>query len=377
MLLLFIFSLSILIYTFVGYPIILCLLSSVLGKRVNKKKIYPYVSVIISAYNEENIIKEKLENSLNLDYPKHKLEIMVASESTDKTNEIVRGYKDKGIILYAYNKREGKRATLYKTVPLATGDIIVFSDANAMYERDAIRKIVRNFHDNRIGCVSGRLRYVNSKDTAIGKGETSYWEFDLILKKIASKLFSLAGGVNGSIFAIRKALYDPIDRYRGDDFEISNRVEINGYGVVIEPEAISYEESSENSNQEFKRKVRLASWNFKSTLILLSEAIKKGRLLTAFLLFSHRFLRYTTPLWLISLIVSNAFLLYSSIVYFFFLQLIFYSLAFSGLILEKTHHKINSLFLIPFYFCMVNFAAFIALTKNLFKKTDILWEKAR
>ena len=140
------------------------------GKKVNKKEIYPYVSLIISAYNEENVMRQKIENSLELDYPKEKLEIIVASESTDKTNEIVKEYKDKGVTLYAYEKREGKRATLYRTVPLAKGEIIVFSDANAIYKKDAVKKIVRNFSDKRIGCVSGRLRYINQKRSIIGEG---------------------------------------------------------------------------------------------------------------------------------------------------------------------------------------------------------------
>lgn len=377
MLIVFIFSLSVLLYTFFGYPVILGILSSLFARRVSKKEFYPPVSLIISAYNEEGVIRQKLENSLELDYPREKLEIIVASESTDKTNEIVNEYKDKGMVLYMYRKREGKRATLYRTVPLARGEIVVFSDANAMYQKDAIKKIIRNFSDSRIGCVSGRLKYINPEESSIGKGETTYWEFDLILKKMASRLFSLGGGVNGSIFAIRKELYNPIDKYRGDDFEISCRIEIGGYGVVLEPEAISYEETSENSRQEFKRKVRLATWNFKSTLMLLTEALQKRRLLTVFLLFSHRLLRYITPLWLILLFVGNVFLLSSNLRYFFYLQLIFYAMAFSGLIMEKTNRKVTPLFLIPFYFCMVNYAAFLGLTKNIFGKTELLWEKAR
>lgn len=377
MLIVFIFSLSVLLYTFFGYPVVLGILSSLFAGRVSKREFYPSVSLIISAYNEERVIREKMENSIGLDYPMEKLEIIVASESADKTNEIVNEYKEKGVTLYAYHKREGKRATLYRTVPLAKGEIVVFSDANAMYQKDAIKKIVRNFSDSRIGCVSGRLKYINPKESSIGKGETTYWEFDLILKKMASRLFSLGGGVNGSIFAIRKELYNPIDKYRGDDFEISCRIEIGGHGVVLEPEAISHEETSGNLRQEFKRKVRLATWNFKSTLMLLTEALQKRRLLTVFLLFSHRLLRYITPLWLILLFAGNVFLLSGNLRYFFYLQLIFYAMAFSGLVMEKTNRRVTPLLLIPFYFCMVNYAAFLGLTKNIFGKTELLWEKAR
>jgi poly-beta-1,6-N-acetyl-D-glucosamine synthase len=377
MLIIFFFSLSVLMYTFLGYPVILSILSALFGKMVDKKEFYPHVSLVISAYNEEKVIKQKIENSLDLDYPHEKLEIIVASESTDETNTIVRKFDENGVILYAYEKREGKRATLYRTVPLAKGEIIVFSDANAMYKYDAIKKITRNFFDKRIGCVSGKLQYLNPEESSIGEGESSYWEFEFVLKKMLSKLFSLGGGVNGSIFAIRKALYNPIDKYRGDDFEISCRVELGGYGSVLEPEAISYEESSENSRQEFDRKVRLATWNFKSSVILLTEALQKVKLLTGFILFSHRLMRYTTPLWLISIFISNVFLLNNILVYILYLQLTFYLLAFSGFLIERINKKVNSLFLIPFYFCMVNYAAFLALIKNAFGKSEMFWEKVR
>lgn len=379
MFIVFVLSLSVLLYIFLGYPIVLGILAVVWGKEVSKKEFYPHVSMIISAYNEENVIRRKLENSLKLDYPMEKLEIIVASESTDETNEIVREYKDKGVVLYAFENREGKRATLYRTVPLAKGEIIVFSDANAIYKKDAIKQLVANYADSRVGCVSGRLKYDNQKGSAVGIGETVYWEYDFFLKLLASRLFALAGcgGVNGSIFAIRKELYNPIDKYRGDDFEISGRVQINGYGVVLEREAISYEEPSESSKQEYNRKVRLASWNLKSALILFSEAVRRRRLLSAFLLFSHRIIRYFTPLWLISLLVSNSFLLNGGLKYVFLVQLLFYSMAFYGLVKERTHRKVNLVFIIPFYLCMANYAALIALSKNLLGKSEMHWEKSR
>lgn len=380
-LIIFICSILALFYTFFGYPVAVAVLSSLFGKEVKKREYTPKVTLLISAYNEERVIREKIENSLKLDYPKESLEIAVASESTDKTNAIAGEYAPCGVALFAYEKREGKRATLYRTVPLVKGEIVVFSDANAFYKKDAIRKIVRNFSDERIGCVSGRLIYVNKKGSSIGRGESAYWEYDFILKKMLSRLFCLGGGVNGSIFAVRKALYDPIDRYRGDDFEISCRVEINGCGVVMEPEAVSNEEPSESPGHEFKRKVRLAAWNLRSALLLLKEAALRGRPLTVFILFSHRLLRYTTPLWLIMLYASNALLFNGrgrgGFIYFFLIQSAFYLTALAGLGLERLNHKAHSFFLMPFYFCMVNCAAFIGIGKNLFRGPEGLWEKTR
>lgn len=377
MLILFAISLAVLAYIFIGYPLILALLSGLLAKPVRRQDITPEVSLIISAYNEQDVIREKLENTLALDYPREKLEVIVASEATDGTNDIVRQYADRGILLYDYENREGKAATLFRTVPRARGEILVFSDANALYQHDAIRKLVRNFADPRVGCVSGRLTYVNPGESAIGRGETAYWEFEFLLKGMLSRMMKLSGGVNGSIFAIRKSLYRPIDRFRGDDFELSNRIQIAGHGVILEPEALSFEEASATSRQEFRRKVRLASWNLQSTLILMREALAARAFLTAFILFSHRFLRYTTPLWLAALFVSNLFLLEGALARVFALQALFYLMAAAGFVLEKRRLPVKTFFLLPFYFCMVNGAALLALMKNITHKTDVLWEKAR
>jgi cellulose synthase/poly-beta-1,6-N-acetylglucosamine synthase-like glycosyltransferase len=373
----FLISIGVLFYIFIGYPAVLVVLSLLFAKTIRKKDITPDVSLMISAYNEKDVIEEKLENTLALDYPREKLEIIVASEATDGTNAIVRRYADQGVILYAYENREGKPATLYRTVPRARGEIIVFSDANALYRKDALRKLVRNFADPRVGCVSGRLTYVNSKESAIGEGESAYWEFEFLLKGMLSRLMRLSGGVNGSIFAIRKALYSPIDKHRGDDYELSNRIQIAGHGVVLEPDAVSFEEASATSRQEFRRKVRLATWNLQSTLILMREALSGRALLTVFILVSHRFLRYTTPLWLITLFVSNLFLLEEMPPWVFLLQVLFYLTALAGYVLEKQKRPVKTVFLIPFYFCMVNVAALMALLKNLSRKTETLWEKAR
>jgi hypothetical protein len=147
--------------------------------------------------------------------------------------------------------------------------------------------------------------------------------------------------------------------------------------VILEPEALSFEEASSTSRQEFRRKVRLATWNLQSTLILMREAVSQGQFLTAFILFSHRFLRYTTPLWLLALFVSNFFLLEGALAWFFLLQCLFYLMAVAGYVLEKRKRPVKTLFLIPFYFCMVNGAALLALAKNLSRRTDVLWEKAR
>ena len=373
-------SLALIIYQYVSYPIILGAMALILGKKVEKGDLLPEVTLIISAYNEEEVMEEKIKNTLALDYPKDKLEIVVASEATDGTNEIVKKYADRGVKLFTFEDREGKAATLFRSVPKTKGEILVFSDANATYTKEAIKKLVRNFADKNVGCVSGRLCYKNSQNSTSGKGEIYYWNYETFLKKVCSRLF-IQNGVNGSIFALRREAYLPLSKYRGDDFELPINAAIHGYGVVFEPDAVSYEEVSETFNQEFKRKVRVASWNFRSGLILLSEALKRGRLFVAFHLVSHRMLRWCIPLFLISVFISNLFLVTNdNRVYLlvFIIQDVFYVTAAISFFMDRVFSKKSQkLLFLPYYFCMVNYASLRGVFGAIFRKAEIVWEKNR
>jgi len=228
--LIFWFSIFFISYSYFIYPLILVILGIFFRKERKKAEITPSVSLLVSVYNEEKIIQEKIENSLNLDYPKDKLEIVIASESNDKTNDIVEKYKDRGRVkLFAYHERRGKSYTIYQSLPKCQGGIIVFTDANAMFKRDAIRKLVRNFNDPHIGCVSGELKYINPQKAAAGESEGIYWKYEVLIKRLESKIQSVLGA-NGSIYAIRKKLYSPLSEYRGDDFLYQNiEVMISAY----------------------------------------------------------------------------------------------------------------------------------------------------
>jgi len=375
----FILSLILAAYSYFIYPLILWIASILFGKRVKKAAVIKNVSLIISAYNEEDIIEKKLKNSLKLDYPVDKLEIIVASEAVDGTNDIVRRYAEKGVKLFSYAKREGKAATLYRAVPETSGEILVFSDANAMYERDAIRKLVQNFADDRIGCVSGVLQYKNPSGASAGRDESRYWRYEIFLKKIESKLFALLGA-NGSIFALRRKAYLPLNKYRGDDFELPINSKIEGFGSVLEPAAISYEEGNKFYSQEFKRKVRIVSWNFESALLLLRRALQRKRYFVAFLLLSHKILRWWLSLFLVFIFLSSLFLVKSGGLYafFFIIQAIFYSVALTAYLMDKyTGKRPDKPLSIPYYFCMVNVAASIGLFKSLSNRTESLWNRNR
>lgn len=365
------------VYSYFGYPIILIILGLRKGEKVSKREITPTVSLLILTYNEEGIIREKIENSLNLDYPQDKLEVVVASESTDRTDEIVREYAERGVILYSFKKREGKQVTIYRVMPLLKGEIVVFSDANALYQRNAIRKLVRNFNDPGVGCVSGQLKYVNSQEASIGKTEGLYWKYEVFIKKLESKISSVLGA-NGSIYAIRKKLYTPISKYRGDDFEIPIKIAQKGYKVVFEPEAISLEKVSMRTREEFKRKVRIIAWVWKSALILLKDSLKSFNGLLIFQLISHKLFRWLVPMFLALLFISNIFLV-SSFFYGTLLlaQLSFYLLGFLGYIEDQRGRRLNKIINVVYYFCMVNLAAFSGFYKFVFKRQENIWEKVR
>ncbi|KJJ85581.1 glycosyl transferase family 2 [Candidatus Omnitrophus magneticus] len=377
---LFIICVFFILYTYLGYPLILSILSFFIRQdetpSKNNPNKYPLVSLIISAYNEETVIAEKIKNSLELNYPKDKLEIIVASESIDSTNEITQKYAKDGVKLYAFTTRIGKAGTLYRTIPLAKGSIIIFSDANGMYDKNAVKKIVEKFYDKKIGCVSGQLRYTNPGNTTIGESEGLYWQYEQIIKHCESKILSLLG-VNGSIFAIRKELYSPITIDRGDDFELAVRVALNGHGVILEKEAISYEKASVKTKDEFKRKVRIISWCAKSAFILLQEAFHAKKWLIAFEIISHKILRWFIPFFLCGIFIASIScegLIYSITI---LLQAAFYMAAFTGYILEKNNKPIPFFFNIPYYFCVVYLAALAGIYKLIFNKQKSAWEKVR
>ncbi|MFC1667407.1 glycosyltransferase [Candidatus Omnitrophota bacterium] len=373
-------SFFIVFYIYFGYIGFSILLSKLFGKRVKKKDIYPSLSIIVPCYNEENVIRQKLENLCSVDYPKNKLQIMIVSESKDKTNDIVREFKNKGVELYAHEERHGKTVLLYKTVPYARGDILVFSDANAIYEKDALKKLSRNFYEEKIGAVTGVLKIKNPDKSSISKGEYIYKKYETLLRKSTSKLRCLLNA-DGSIFAIRKKLYSPISPERGDDFELVIRVLLKGYDSVFEPEAISYEDASLTVKAESARKIRMVSWFLKSTMILLKEMFLKFRVGLIFQIISHKLLRWLSPYFLMILFISNLMLWKEGSLYFFFLvlQASLYLMGILGIYISSVKKK-----KIPFilgaikYFLMFNYAFMVGVFKGLvFRKDSPEWEKVR
>lgn len=367
---------GLLAYTYGGYPLILWAWGTLSGRTSRKQPFEPKVTLLIAAYNEEKVIAQKLENSLSLDYPHEKLEIVVASESTDNTNTIVQGFAPQGIILRAFPERVGKAAMLHVSVPDAGGEIVVFSDANAFYERDALRKLVSHFADERIGCVSGQLEFDHYKRNPTKTTEALYWKYEAWVKRLESRLFSLLGA-NGSIFALRKELYAPLSPTRGDDFELPVRVLLQGYGVVLEPEAISREKPTETTSTEFRRRIRIVSGMFTSAWFLAGEAVRRRAGFVLLQLLSHKFLRWLSAMFLLLLLASSAALAGPFYQGALGLQALFYGLALVGWLLDVRGNAVPMLFHLPYYFCAIHVAATWGVAKALISPPPPVWKQAR
>jgi peptidoglycan/xylan/chitin deacetylase (PgdA/CDA1 family) len=259
-------SLAVLVYVYVGYPLLLALIVRVRGARpVRQGARLPPVSLVISAHNEAAVIGRKLENALALDYPRERLEIVVISDaSTDGTDAIVSEFSARqGVILRRQPERLGKTAGLNRTLPTLRGEIVVFSDANALYQPDALRMLVRNFADPQVGCVIGEARYVEGNQTAADAGERTYWDYEIRLKRLETAVGSMVGG-DGAIYAIRARLWKPLPSTAINDFLNPLQIVNAGWRAVYEPAAICHEDTAGAALREYHRRVRIVSRSWRA-----------------------------------------------------------------------------------------------------------------
>lgn len=285
-----------LVYVFFGYPLALRLLTWLRGPRaVSKAPVTPPVTLVVSAFNEAAVIRQKLENALALDYPPHLLDIVVISDASDDgTDEIVTGMGSPRVSLRRQADRRGKTAGLNAEVPTLRGDIVVFSDANAMYRADALRNLVRNFADPQVGCVTGEARYVEGAGGAADVGEHAYWDYEMQIKRLETAVGSMVGG-DGAIYAIRKELWQRLPDNAINDFLNPLQIVAAGWRNVYEPEAVAFEETAGEAGREYKRRVRIVSRSWRA-VFQARGALNPFRVgLFAFCLFSHKVLRWWAP----------------------------------------------------------------------------------
>jgi len=377
---LFWFLVFLIINTYLLYPLFIWLLSKF------KSKSYDYtsdfstsVSILISAYNEEKVIENRVKNLLSQNYDKNLIEIIVGSDcSNDNTNEILKRLAKEypEVKIFLFNNRRGKAGVLNEIVQYATNEILIFTDANTEFENNAIKNLVKHFQYSSIGGVSGRLVLIEKNfHKERGVEEKKYWEYETFIKKSEGNLGILIGA-NGGIFAIRKNLFSeiPTDKPVTDDFYLSLSVIKKGYKFIYESFAIGFEEVAKDLSSEFKRKIRFAATNFQTISFFKSLLFNKNIILS-YAFWSHKIIRWFLPLILILVFVLNFFLVNAGTFYLvtFFIQLLFYFLALIGFIFNKIKIRLTLLSLI-YYFLVTNIALLIGFIRFLRKKHSVIWQ---
>ena len=379
------FSLSILLYCFIGYTILLWIL--VQAKKVfSKKKVSvdnnnaePELTVIVAAYNEKDFIEQKISNSLSLNYPKEKIKyLFITDGSDDGTNDIVARYPR--LILLHQPGRKGKSAALNRAMEYVTTPVVVFTDANTVLNKDAIRLLVKHYDDSSVGGVSGEKKIErNNKQNAAGIGEGFYWKYESYLKKLESAFHSLVGSA-GELFSIRTALYKRIpENIILDDFYMALKIKEQGYKIAYESKAIGTETPSASLYNEKKRKVRIASGAYQVALKFagLFNIFKYPVFVFQFI--SHKLLRwFLAPLCIMATLVTGFFLFNAGQLYqyLFYAQLIFYLFALLGWLLHSKK-VVTPLFYFPFYFLFMNYCTVLGWLRHISGKSNVLWTKSQ
>ena len=377
-------------YTYIGYGMVLYMLLKVKQLFCRKKaqpvlpenpEAYPEVTLMICAYNEEDIIKEKMENIRQLNYPKDKLCVMwVTDGSNDHSNELLSQYDD--ITLVTSTERKGKAAAMQHGLEVNKAPFVIFTDANTMLNTEAITEIMTLFLHEDVGCVSGEKRVAARHEGQVAaEGEGMYWKYESTLKQWDSDLYS-AMGAAGELFAVRMSCYKPApSNALLDDFMISMLILRNGHKIAYTSKAYAMEFGSASMHEESKRKRRIAAGGLQSVWWLRDMMNPFRSPIVAFQFVSHRVLRWSiSPFALLALIPLNIILVVQNAGWIYtligILQIIFYVAALSGYVLELTGRK-NKLLYIPYYFMFMNLNVFQGMSYLRTHKSSGTWEKAR
>src|SRR5712691_12857832 len=347
-----------LVYTYAGYPLLLLIVSRLHPREVRRGAFEATVSVIITAYNEERDLAAKLENTLALAYPRELLEIIVASDcSTDRTDEIARAFAERGVRLVRQRQRLGKTAAQNMAVAEAYGEMILFSDATSLYERDVLRVMMPSFADPTVGCVAGRLVYVDPAESRVGRGARSYWSYETFLKKHESRACSLIGA-SGCLYAVRRTAYVPLYHEACSDFIIATKMVEQRLRAVYEPDAVCTEQTNRRSDAELKMRVRVIAqtftdlWRHRAML----NPFRSG--FYAVQLLSHKVMRYLVPFFLMGLFIASAVLASGALSYriMFAAQLGCYACPALAWMLDRAGIR-SRLLAFPQYFILANLAS--------------------
>ncbi len=378
----FIIGLAIVFYSYLGYGVVLGLLVKLFAKKPKFETIpnaqLPEVALLIAAYNEQDIIIEKIENCLSLDYPQDKLHLyFVTDGSNDLTERIVRLFPQ--VKFFHHPARRGKLSAVDRVMKHVMEPLTIFTDANAMINSLAVKNMVRHFQNEQVGAVAGE-KCVQADGDAASAGEGFYWKYESLLKRWDYQLHSVVGAA-GELFAIRTDLYQkPEPDTLIEDFVMTMRIAAKGYRVAYEAEAQAHEHSSESLAEEMKRKVRISAgglqaiWRLRDVL----NPVKYG--LLTFQYVSHRVLRWTlAPLSLLAIFLANVILIQTNEWFWWLMmagQTLFYLAAIVGYYLEGINLRVKALF-IPLYFTFMNLNVFLGFLKLVAGNQSVVWEKAK
>ncbi len=383
----FIISISIIVYSYLGYPLILILLNCFKYLFLNKKEKFnhnfePDVTLFISAYNESDFVNLKVENSFSLDYPKDKItHLWITDGSDDGTPDLLR--KINSIELYHEDKRNGKTGAINRGMQFVKTPYVIFSDANTLLNKDAIKEIVKLFNDPKVGCVAGEKRILQKKqDNAVNTGEGLYWKYESFIKQNESNINSAIGAV-GELFAIRTELFQQLEPDTIlDDFTLSLKIALEGYQIKYTPKAFASERASANIKEELKRKIRIAYGGFQSASRL-TDLLKIWKFpLLSLQYISHKIMRwYFVPISFITAFISNLIIAFYSnwngfYTNLFYLQTLYYLFVLLGFIFQSKKIKVKLLFS-PYYLFMMNLSEVIGFIRFLRKKQTVNWERSK
>jgi len=359
------------VYTYFAYPILLVVLARFFRRPVRKASTEPSVSMVIAAYNEQDVIEDKIRNALQQDYPPDKLEIVVVSDgSQDATNRIVSSLSDgRRVRLVAFPENRGKVAALNDTVATLRSSVIVFSDASSMLQKDAVRHLAENFADAEVGAASGIYRVRRKREAELGEQEDFYWRYETFLKVCESRIGSVLGA-HGSLYAIRRDLYPfPKAGTINDDYVIPVRILQRGYRVAYETSAVASEEAKEMAG--FSRRIRVMAGNVEQ-LGEITALLWPPRWFPIFVFLSHKVARLLVPFSLVAAFVACAFLLDRPVCrWLWYVQIAFYASALLGLFFPT----VGKLARLPYYFCMINAAAFCGIYYAIVKRGALTWKR--
>lgn len=385
-------SFSFLAYIFIGYPAIIFCLSKLFGKSVEKNIFLPNVTLVIPAFNEESVIKEKIINTLNLNYPKENLQIIVCDDfSNDQTKEIISSFAPEGVILSESASRVGKIGGLNRALLLATGEIFVISDADTLANPNTLQELVINFSDKEVGCVIAQTRMLTADNKSNESGGL-YWKYESLIRQSESHLHSTVAAT-GHFMGIRKSILRPIPQdIILDDFYLATETMQQGLRVISEPKATIWERPTTSMKDEVNRRRRMTAGRYQ-ILFMWKKYLSKLPVLLKLQVISHKFLRLAIPHFMILALISNI-LLYIAFrsstpqtatiaqqvtIFTLFLQMLFYFMALTGWYLSKKINKKSKLikmWSIPYFLCATNFASILGLFWYLSGKRTVLWQQA-